>query len=165
MKVCRSAIVGAVALSALAGSTASIAAVSSSRQSCILGAMSAGAAALGNPAELVTLYQRYFDGDKVAQLAAGNNWKQYDEAQKDAQRSRVEQVVVQRMAPSLSRYKGSDIEFLSESGMKVRGLVTAPDGERRTITWLFDGSTCKFINVSIDGLGSLISVVGKEPLR
>ena len=146
-------------------STPGDAAVSSSRQSCILGAMSAGAAALGNPAELVALYQRYFDGDKVAQLAAGNFWVQYDDAKKDAQRSRVQQVVVQRVAPSLSRYKGSDVRFVSESGMKVRGVVTARDGERRKITWFFDGAACKFINVSIDGLGSLIGLVGKEPLQ
>jgi hypothetical protein len=139
--------------------------VSGSRQSCILQAMSAGAAALGNPAELVTLYQRYFDGDKVAQLAAGNYWNQYDDAKKDAQRGRVQQVVVQRVAPSLSRYKGSEVRFTGESGMKVRGVVKARDGERRKITWFFDGSACKFINVSIDGLGSLIGLVGKEPLK
>jgi hypothetical protein len=49
--------------------------------------------------------------------------------------------------------------------MKVRGVVTARDGERRKITWFFDGSDCKFINVSIDVLGSLIGLVGKEPLK
>jgi|SRR5688572_13589128 hypothetical protein len=144
---------------------ADAASVSSSRQSCILGAITAGSAALNKPAELNLLYERYFVGEKIAQLAAGNYWNQYDEAKKNAQRSRVQQVVVQRLAPNLSQYRASKVRFVSESGSIVKGVVTAPHGERRRITWHFDGSGCKFVNVSIDGLGSLIGLVGKEPIK
>jgi ABC-type transporter MlaC component len=139
--------------------------ISNERQSCILGAMAAGSAALNKPAELNALYERYFDGEKIAQLAAGTYWDQYDDSQKDAQRSRVQHVVVSRLAPSLSQYKGSSVRFVSESGEKVKGVVTASHRERRRITWHFDGSGCRFINVSVDGLGSLISLVGKEPVQ
>ena len=47
----------------------------------------------------------------------------------------------------------------------VKGVVTAPHGERRRITWQFEGTDCKFVNVSVDGLGSLIGLVGKEPVK
>jgi hypothetical protein len=141
------------------------ASVSSSRQSCILGAIAAGSAALSSRAELNVLYERYFVGEKIAKLAAGNYWNQYDEAKKNAQRNRVQQVVVERLAPNLSQYRASKVRFVSESGSIVKGVVTAPHGERRRITWHFDGSGCKFVNVSIDGLGSLIGLVGKEPIN
>jgi hypothetical protein len=152
-------------VSLLLATTSNAASVSNSRQSCILGAMAAGSAALNNPAELNALYERYFVGEKIAQIAAGIYWNQYDDSQKDAQRSRVQQIVVGRLAPGLSQYKSSHVKFLGESDSKVRGIVTAPHGERRRITWHFDGSSCKFINIAIDGLGSLISLVGKEPIR
>jgi hypothetical protein len=74
-------------------------------------------------------------------------------------------VVVQRLAPSLSQYRASKVRFVSESGALVKGVVTAPHGERRRITWQFDGAGCKFVNVSVDGLGSLIGLVGKEPIK
>jgi hypothetical protein len=149
----------------LFAATSNAASISSERQSCILGAMAAGSAALNNPAQLNALYERYFVGEKIARLAAGTYWNQYDDAQKDAQRNRVQQIVVRRLAPGLSQYKGSSVRFVSESDSKVRGIVTAPHGERRRITWHFDGSSCRFINIAIDGLGSLISLVGKEPLQ
>jgi hypothetical protein len=38
------------------------------------------AAALSKPAELNALYERYFVGEKTAQLTAGNYWNQYDES-------------------------------------------------------------------------------------
>jgi hypothetical protein len=139
--------------------------VSSSRQSCIVGAIAAGSAALHNPAQLDALYKRYFNADKIAQLAAGNYWAQYDETKKDAQRGRVRQIVIKQLAPNLSGYKGSDVRFLHESGAKVKGVLTARHGEKRRVTWHFDDSGCKFINVSVDGLGSLIGLVGKEPLQ
>lgn len=139
--------------------------VSSARQSCIIGAIEAGSAAISNPAQLKVLYERYFVGEKIAQLAAGNYWDQYSEDKKNAQRNRVEQVVVERLAPNLSQYRASKVRFVSESGSMVRGVVTAPHGERRRITWQFDGSGCKFVNVSVDGLGSLIGLVGKEPIK
>jgi hypothetical protein len=139
--------------------------ISNERQSCILGAMADGSAALNNPAQLKALYERYFVGDKIAQLAAGTYWDRYDDSQKDAQRKRVEHIVVSRLAPGLSQYRGSSVKFVSESDDKVKGVVTAAHRERRRITWHFDGSGCKFINVSVDGLGSLISLVGKEPLQ
>jgi ABC-type transporter MlaC component len=154
-----------LSFSLLLAPASNAASISNSRQSCILGAMAAGSAALNNPAQLNALYERYFVGEKIAQLAAGTYWNQYDEAQKDAQRSRVQQIVVGRLAPGLSQYKGSNVRFLGESDLKVRGVVTAPHGERRRITWHFDGSSCKFVNIAIDGLGSLISLVGKEPIR
>jgi hypothetical protein len=150
--------------SLLLATTSNAANISDARKSCIVGAMAAGSAALNKPAELKALYERYFVGEKIAQLAAGTYWNQYDESKKETQRSRVQQVVVSRLAPSLSQYKGSKVRFVSESGEKVKGVVTAPHGERRRITWHFDGSSCKFLNISIDGLGSLISLVGKEPI-
>ena len=146
-------------------SAAQAGSVSGARQSCIIGAIEAGSAALSNPAQLKALYERYFVGEKIAQLAAGNYWDQYNEDKKNAQRNRVEQVVVQRLAPSLSQYRASKVRFVSESGSMVKGVVTAPHGERRRITWQFDGSGCKFVNVSVDGLGSLIGLVGKEPIK
>jgi len=144
---------------------AEAASVSSARQSCIIDAIEAGSAAISNPGQLKVLYERYFVGEKIAQLAAGNYWEQYNEAKKNAQRNRVEQVVVQRLAPSLSQYRASKVRFVSESGALVKGVVTAPHGERRRITWQFDGPGCKFVNVSVDGLGSLIGLVGKEPIK
>lgn len=140
------------------------ASVSSTRQTCIRGAMEAGSGALGNPTRLSTLYERYFEGERIAQLAAGRDWKRYTEAQRNAQRSRVKRFVVGVLAPSFSEYKGSGVEFLSENGSKVKGAVTDPQGQRRTITWHFIGE-CKFVNLSIEGYGSLISFVGKEPTR
>jgi hypothetical protein len=128
----------------------------SSRQSCIRGAMAAGSAALGHPAQLNRLYDQYFAGETIAQLAAGKDWKRYNNAQKDAQRSKVRHFVVNVLAPNFSRYKGSDIRFISESGSKVRGVLTGPHGQRQTITWHFAGA-CKFLNISIAGYGSLIS--------
>jgi ABC-type transporter MlaC component len=138
------------------------AAVSNSRQACIRGALAAGSAALGNPAQLDRLFERYFAGERIAQLAAGRNWKKFNDAQKDAQRDRVRRFVVHTLAPNLSRYRGSRVRFLTESGSKVTGVLTAPNGERRRITWHFAGR-CKFINVSIEGLGSLVSYVGSSP--
>src|SRR5688500_5877053 len=89
--------------------------ISDARQSCIVGAMAAGSAALNKPAELKALYERYFVGEKIAQLAAGINWDQYDDSKKNAQRNRVQHVVVSRLAPGLSQYKGSKVRFVSES--------------------------------------------------
>jgi hypothetical protein len=140
------------------------AAVSAARQSCIRNAMAAGSAAIGNPARLNRLYESYFAGDKIAQLAAGKDWKRYNSAQKQAQRDRVKRFVVQVLAPNFSYYKGSRISFVSESGSKVKGVLTGPQGERRTITWHFSGP-CKFVNVGIAGYGSLIGFVGKEAAR
>jgi hypothetical protein len=140
------------------------ASVSSTRQSCIRGAMEAGSAALGNPTRLSKLYEHYFEGERIAQMAAGRDWKRYTEAQRDAQRSRVRRFVVGVLAPSFSRYGGSKVEFLSESGSKVKGAVIDPHGQRQMITWHFIGE-CRFVNLSIDGYGSLISFVGREPTR
>jgi hypothetical protein len=126
--------------------------------------MAAGSAALGNAAQLNTLYERYFAGERIAQLAAGKDWKRYNKAQKNAQRSRVRRFVIHTLAPSLSSYGGSSVKFLSESGSKVRGVITAPNGVRRKITWHFAGP-CKFINVAIEGFGSLISFAGRESVR
>jgi hypothetical protein len=125
--------------------------------------MAAGSAAIGNPAQLNRLFHKYFAGERIAELAAGRSWKRYSSAQKDAQRDRVRRAVVYTLASSLARYRGSRVQFLSETGSKVRGIVTGPDGQRSTITWHFVGP-CKFINVSIEGYGSLVSAVGREPL-
>jgi ABC-type transporter MlaC component len=144
--------------------TANASSVSDSRQSCIRSAMAAGSAAVGNPTQLNALYERYFLGEKIAQLSAGKNWKRYNKAQKNAQRNRVRRFVIHTLAPSLSSYGGSRVKFISESGSKVKGVITAPNGTRRTITWHFAGS-CKFINVAIEGFGSLISFVGSESVR
>ena len=140
------------------------ASVSSTKASCIRGAMEAGSAALGNHARLNKLYEQYFEGERIAEMAAGRDWKKYTEAQRDAQRSRVRRFVVGVLAPSFSRFGGAKVEFLSESGSKVRGAVIDPQGQRRTITWHFTGE-CRFVNLSIDGYGSLISFVGREPTR
>jgi ABC-type transporter MlaC component len=147
-------------LSIAIASSASAASVSGSRQSCIRTAMAAGSAALGNPAQLNRLYQRYFAGDRIARLAAGKDWEKYSSAQKEAQRDRVRKVVVYTLGTSLASYRGSRVQFLGQSGSKVRGIVTAPNGQRSTITWHFVGP-CKFINVSISGYGSLVGAVGK----
>jgi hypothetical protein len=144
--------------------TADAAKVSHAHQSCIVGAIDAGSAAINNKAQLQALYQRYFNGEKIAQIAAGTFWDQYDEAKKNAQRNRVQTIVVEQLAPTLAQYKGSGVRFLYESGANVKGVVTAPHGEKRRVTWHFDDSGCKFIDVSVDGLGSLIGLVGKEPL-
>jgi ABC-type transporter MlaC component len=156
---------GLVSLCTLILATASFAAsVSSSRQSCIVSAITAGSAALHNPAKLDGLYKQYFNAEKIARLAAGNYWEQYDDAKKEAQRDRVRQIVIRQLAPNLSGYRGADVRFLHESGSKVKGVLTARHGEKRRVTWHFDDSGCKFINVSVDGLGSLLGLVGKEPL-
>ena len=126
--------------------------------------MAAGSAAIGNRSQLNRLFERYFAGEKIAQLAAGNEWKKYNKAQKDAQRDRVRRFVVEVLAPNISYYKGSRINFVSESGGKVKGIVTGPNGERRTVTWHFAGA-CKFINVGIAGYGTLIGLVGKNTPR
>jgi len=138
--------------------------VSSARQTCIRNAMAAGSAALGNAAQLNRLFERYFAGEKIAQLSAGNEWKNYNKAQRDAQRDRVRRFVVEVLAPNISYYRGSRINFVSENGGKVKGIVTGPNGERRTVTWHFAGP-CKFINVGIAGYGTLIGLVGKNSPR
>lgn len=140
------------------------ASVSGARQTCIRNAMAAGSAALGNKAQLNRLFERFFAGEKIAQLSAGNEWKQYNKAQKEAQRERVRRFVVEVLAPNISYYRSSRINFLSESGGKVKGIVTGPNGERRTVTWHFVGP-CKFINVGIAGYGTLIGLVGKSSPR
>lgn len=151
-------------LCALLAGYAAAAAVSDSRQSCIRAAMAAGAKALGSPSQLDRLYERYFAGERIAQLAAGRDWLRYDKAQKSAQRNKVKRIVVSILAPSLSRYGSSKVKFVSESGSKVRGIVMGPNGQRRTVTWYFSGP-CQFSNVSIAGFGSLISFVGKGPAK
>ena len=143
---------------------AAAASVSSSRQSCIRDAMASGEAALGNSAQLNSLYERYFAGESIARLAAGNYWMRYDMAGKNAQRNRVRRFVVESLAPSLKSYGGSKVKFVSENGSKVRGVITAPNGIKRTIIWDFSGP-CQFVNISITGFGTLISFIGKEPLR
>jgi ABC-type transporter MlaC component len=160
----KSGLIGFLAAMLAMAAPSHAAKVSNARQLCIVGAIAAGSAALNNTAQLNALYDKYFNGEKIAQLAAGNYWRQYDDAKKEAQRSRVQQVVVKTLAPNLSQYKGSDVKFLSESGSKVKGVVTARHGEKRRVTWHFDEQGCRFIDVSIDGLGSLIGLVGKEPL-
>ena len=142
---------------------AAAASVSSARQSCIRDAMASGEAALGNSARLDSLYERYFAGETIARLAAGNYWMRYDMARKNAQRNRVRRFVVESLAPSLKSYGGSKVKFVSESGSKVRGVITAPNGQRRTVIWDFSGP-CQFVNISITGFGTLISFIGKEPL-
>jgi hypothetical protein len=122
--------------------------------------MAAGSAAVGNPAQLNRLYARYFAAERIAQIAAGNNWNRYSDAQKDAQRRRAQQVVVYTLGTSLASYGGSRVKFLGQSGSKVTGVVTAHDGRRRTVIWQFAGP-CKFINVSIEGYGSLVAAIGK----
>ena len=145
-----------IALAASANATS----VSGSRQSCIRTAMAAGSAALGNLAQLNRLYDRYFAGDRIAQLAAGKEWEKYNSAQKNAQRERVRKVVVYSLGSSLASYRGSRVQFLGQNGPKVRGIVTGPRGQRSVITWHFVGP-CKFVNVSIEGYGSLVGAVGK----
>src|SRR5688500_7024445 len=76
------------------------ASVSGARQSCIRSAMAAGSAAIGNRNQLNRLYERYFAGEKIAQLAAGNEWKKYNKAQRQAQRERVRKFVVEVLAPN-----------------------------------------------------------------
>jgi ABC-type transporter MlaC component len=147
-------------LSIAIASSANAENVPGSRQSCIRTAMAAGSAALGNPAQLNRLYERYFAGDRLAQLAAGNDWQKYSSAQKDAQRERVRQVVVYSLGSSLASYRGSRVQFLGQNGSKVRGIVTAPNGQRSIITWHFVGP-CKFVNLSIEGYGSLVGAIGK----
>jgi ABC-type transporter MlaC component len=147
-------------LSIAIASSANAENVTGSRQSCIRTAMAAGSAALGNPAQLNRLYERYFAGDRIAQLAAGNDWQNYSSAQKDAQRERVRKVVVYSLGSSLASYRGSRVQFLGQNGSKVRGVVTTPNGQRSIITWHFVGP-CKFVNVSIEGYGSLVGAVGK----
>ena len=144
--------------------TADAAKVSNAHQSCIVGAIDAGSAAINDKAQLRTLYERYFNGEKIAQIAAGSFWEQYDEAKKKAQRNRVKQIVMEQLAPTLAPYKGSGVRFLYESGANVKGVVTAPHGEKRRVTWHFDDAGCRFVDVAVDGLGSLIGLVGKEPL-
>src|SRR5688572_2514989 len=102
-------------LSIVLATSASAASVSGARQSCIRGAMAAGSAALGKPAQLNRLYERYFAGDRIAQIAAGKDWNRYSKAQKDAQRNRVRQVVVYTLGNSLVHYKGSRVQFLGQS--------------------------------------------------
>jgi len=147
-------------LSLALAASANAASVSGSRQSCIRTAMAAGSAALGNPAQLNRLYNSYFAGDRIAQLAAGKDWEKYNSAQKDAQRERVRKVVVYSLGSSLASYRGSRVQFLGQNGSKVRGIVTSPKGQRSIITWHFVGP-CKFVNVSIEGYGSLVGSVGK----
>lgn len=147
-------------LSIAIATSASAASVSGSRQSCIRTAMAAGSAALGNPAQLNRLYERYFAADRIAQLAAGKDWGRYNEAQKDAQRERVRKVVVYSLGSSFASYRGSRVQFLGQSGSKVRGVVIGPNGQRSVVTWHFAGP-CKFIDVSIEGYGSLVGAIGK----
>jgi ABC-type transporter MlaC component len=147
-------------LSIVIATPASAAKVSEPRQSCIRTAMEAGSAAVGNPAQLNRLFERYFAGDRIAQLAAGKDWNRYSSAQKNAQRERVRKVVVYTLGSSLAPYRGSRVQFLGQSGPKVRGVVIAPNRQRSIITWHFVGP-CKFIDVSIEGYGSLVSAVGR----
>jgi ABC-type transporter MlaC component len=151
-------------LSIVIATSASAASVSGSRQSCIRTAMAAGSAALGKPAQLNRLFERYFAADRIAQLAAGKDWNRYSDSQKDAQRERVRRVVVYSLGTSLASYGGSRVQFLGQSGSKVRGVVIAPNGRRSVITWHFVGP-CKFIDVSIEGYGSLVGAIGKVSAR
>jgi MlaC protein len=138
--------------------------VSASRQSCIRDAMASGIAAIGNTAQLNTLYERYFVEETIARVAAGKDWMAYDPARKNAQRNRVRRFVVEALAPNLEKYGASNVKFVSESGSKVRGIITQPNGQKRTVIWDFAGP-CQFVNITITGYGSLISFIGKEAPR
>jgi hypothetical protein len=83
---------------------ADAAGVSPARQTCIRDAMASGTAAIGNSAQLNSLYERYFVEEAIARVAAGKDWMQYDSARKNAQRNRVRRFVVEKLAPSLSEY-------------------------------------------------------------
>ena len=127
-------------------------------------AMASGTAAIGNSAQLNTLYERYFVEEDIARVAAGKDWMQYDAARKNAQRNRVRRFVVEKLAPSLSEYGASNVKLVSENGSKVRGIITQPNGNKRTVTFDFAGP-CQFVNITITGFGSLISFIGKEQPR
>jgi hypothetical protein len=157
-------IAGFGAFSLALAAPAAAAPVSSARQSCIRDAMASGIAAIGNNAQLNTLYERYFVEETIARLAAGKDWMAYDPARKNAQRNRVRRFVVETLAPNLEKYGASNVKFVSESGSKVRGVITQPNGQRRTVIWDFAGP-CQFVNITITGYGSLISFIGKETPR
>ena len=112
------------------------------------------------PAQLNRLYRALFCGRSYRPARRGNDWQNYSSAQKDAQRERVRKVVVYSLGSSLASYRGSRVQFLGQNGSKVRGVVTAPNGQRSIITWHFVGP-CKFVNLSIEGYGSLVGAVGK----
>jgi len=143
---------------------AGAAGVSPARQTCIHDAMASGTAALGNSAQLNTLYERYFVEETIARVAAGKDWMLYDAARKSAQRNRVRRFVIEKLAPSLSEYGGSNVKLISENGSKVRGIITQPNGNKRTVIFDF-GGPCQFVNITITGFGSLISFIGKEQPR
>jgi hypothetical protein len=143
---------------------ADAAGVSPARQTCIRDAMASGTAAIGNSAQLNSLYERYFVEEAIARVAAGKDWMQYDSARKNAQRNRVRRFVVEKLAPSLSEYGASNVKLVSENGSKVRGIITQPNGNKRTVTFDFAGP-CQFVNITITGFGSLISFIGKEQPR
>jgi hypothetical protein len=143
---------------------ATAASVSGARQTCIREAMASGAAAVGNTAQLNSLYERYFVEDAIARLAAGKDWMAYDPTRKTAQRNRVRRFVVEKLAPSLENYGGTNVKFVSENGSKVRGVITQPNGQKRTVIWDFAGP-CQFVNITITGFGSLVSFIGKEEIR
>jgi hypothetical protein len=157
-------IVSMISLFLIAAVPACAAGVSPTRQTCIRDAMASGTAAIGNSAQLNTLYERYFVEEDIARVAAGKDWMQYDAARKNAQRNRVRRFVVEKLAPSLSEYGATNVKLVSENGSKVRGIITQPNGNKRTVTFDFAGP-CQFVNITITGFGSLISFIGKEQPR
>jgi hypothetical protein len=157
-------IVPIIGLFLMFAAPAGAAGVSPARQTCIHDAMASGTAALGNSAQLNTLYERYFVEETIARVAAGKDWMLYDAARKSAQRNRVRRFVIEKLAPSLTEYGGSNVKLISETGSKVRGIITQPNGNKRTVIFDF-GGPCQFVNITITGFGSLISFIGKEQPR
>src|SRR4029078_13316835 len=157
-------IVPLISLFLIATVEASAAGVSPARQTCIRDAMASGTAALGTPAQLNTLYERYFAEEDIARVSPARDWMQYDAGRKSAQRNRVRRFVIEKLAPSLSEYGASNVKLVSENGSKVQRIITHPQRNKRRGTFDFAGP-CQFINITITGFGSLISFIGKEQPR
>ena len=136
--------------------------VSSSSQTCIIGALKAGSVAINNRTRLASLYELYFAKEAIAKKSAGGlRWKRMSPMERNAQLKRVQNFDAGPMARRFASYAGSKVLFIDESEGQVRGVVIKKDGERVTVIWHMGGG-CTFVDISIPGTGPMTAFIGRE---
>jgi len=132
--------------------------VTDAHKQCVSNAIRAGAAAHGNASALLDAYNRYFDGERMAALAARSDWGKLNSKQKRQWVEAARSFVMNQVVPSIQKYAGSPIRYLravTQGGtVSVVGLVGG-----NTVTWRLINGQCRFLDVSVSGIGSISDFV------
>ena len=138
--------------------TSHAAAVNETHKRCILDAISAGSRAHGNVAALKRTYNQYFAGERMAALAARSDWKKFDAGQKKKWADATRSFVINQIVPRIVKYANTLPTFLRAidrgGTVEVVGVVGG-----NTITWRILKGQCRFVDVSVEGVGRISDFV------